>query len=632
MKKIFKNSFMALAVLALGFSACTEEVEYTPVDAPANDQVYFSNTNSAKVELLKEATSLEITLQRQTAGGELEVPIIFDGDSLAKALCIAPDFVKFDSAATQASYVIELNGLSAFVDGADGSGSGYDKFFNVSLAIDDTLDLYTTPYGDSAFAFEAGVPAPWSEWEEMSGTYNFALYVSGAYPIPVYYREHMLDDTRAQFLLGTTAIGVLSDITIEYNKATGMCQVPAGQAFLTNATYGPVFVADLVNYPLVMKDANGNPVEMTYEDYPCTYDAETGLFTLNLIYYVDASLGSAASGYFAYGVETIQLDGFTQYDYSLIMNYVGNYIDNAGTNNAVINVAKGADVSQYLMAVVSADEDANAAVQGMLKGTVPCDTLTESGYYAYPMTESGAYKALAITFDANGEPCEAHSTDFEFWLAGDSNPWESLGYAMYTEDCLTTFFNVANETYPVEVRQHKDYPGLFRVIHPYAAYGADTSKEYFIEIDATDPEAVIIPGVYGTGLDVGKGEVSLTSMAYYYMATQGATKEDVKDAGYTGVLAENVITFPVKGLLISMANYENGGFYSSNVNGMFKLDMSNMTAEYPEMPEDSEASEAPAARVSAERGVKNLEGGIKFGNRFKKIDNSFLTPTDAVIE
>ena len=81
-----------------------------------------------------------------------------------------------------------------------------------------------------------------------------------------------------------------------------------------------------------------------------------------------------------------------------------------------------------------------------------------------------------------------------------------------------------------------------------------------------------------------------------------------------------------------MADYQDGGFYPSNMNGMFKLDMSNMTAEYPEMPEDSEASEAPAARVSAERGVKNLEGGIKFGNRFKKIDNSFLTPTDAVIE
>ena len=66
-------------------------------------------------------------------------------------------------------------------------------------------------------------------------------------------------------------------------------------------------------------------------------------------------------------------------------------------------------------------------------------------------------------------------------------------------------------------------------------------------------------------------------MAYYYMATQGATKEDVKDAGYTGVLEENVITFPVNGLVISMADYQSGSFFASNKNGMFKLDMSNMT-------------------------------------------------------
>ena len=627
MKKIFKNSFMALAVLALGFSACTEEVEYTPVDAPANDQVYFSNTNSAKVELLKEATSLEITLQRQTAGGELEVPIIFDGDSLAKALCIAPDFVKFDSAATQASYVIELNGLSAFVDGKDGSGSGYDKFFNVSLAIDDTLGLYTTPYADATFAFEAGVPAPWSEWEELTGVYNFSLYVSGAYPIPVLYREHLLDNTRAQFLLGVSAIGANEDITIEYNKETNACQVGI-HYFLDNANYGPVFVSDFPHNPF---DLNGDGFRETYEDNPCTYDPETGLFTLNLVYFVYTGLGSSASGTFGTGKETIQLDGFTQYDYSFSMQFKGHYVDNNGTDNAVISVSKGVDVTKYLMTVISADEDANETINGMLAGTVACDTLTQSGYYAYPITASGNYVALAITYDANEEALEAHATEFEFWAVGEENPWESLGYAMYTEDCLTTFFNVENETYPVEVRQHKDYPGLFRVIHPYAAYGADTSKEYFIEIDATDPEAVIIPGVYGTGLDVGYGEVSLSSVAYYYMATEGATKEDVKDSGYTGVLAENVITFPVKGLMISMADYQDGGFYSSNINGMFKLDMSNMTAEYPEMPEDSEdseASEAPAARVSAERGVKNLEGGIKFGNRFKKIDNSFLTPTE----
>ena len=226
--------------------------------------------------------------------------------------------------------------------------------------------------------------------------------------------------------------------------------------------------------------------------------------------------------------------------------------------------------------------------------------------------------SLAITFDAEGNPLEAFAKDFEFYMAGQENPWVSLGMATYTEDCLTTFFKVANETYPVEVRQNKDNPGLYRIIHPYAAYGADTSKEYFIEIDATDPEGVYIPNVYGTGFDAGYGEISITSMAYYYMATEGASLEDVKDAGYCGVFADNVITFPAQVLMISMPGYKDGAWYKSNVNGAFKLDMSNMT------PVEAAAAKAPAMRNNVERELKNVEGGIKFGIRAKKIDSSCL--------
>ena len=193
--------------------------------------------------------------------------------------------------------------------------------------------------------------------------------------------------------------------------------------------------------------------------------------------------------------------------------------------------------------------------------------------------------------------------------------------ATYTEDCLTTFFNVPNETYPVEVRQNKDNPGLYRIIHPYAAYEAATDKEYYIEIDATDPEGVYIPGVYGTGFDAGYGEVSITSMVYYYMANQGKSLEELKDAGYCGVFADNVITFPANALLISMSAYQDGGWYMSNVNGAFKLDMSNMT------PVEEEAK-APAMRNYVERELKNVEGGIKFGIRAKKINKQIFSPAE----
>ncbi len=410
---------------------------------------------------------------------------------------------------------------------------------------------------------------PWSSWTFVNtASYTYSLYWNGTLGgVNVYRRQNLEDQTKMQYKL--TGMADNYDFVFDCNTETGECQIPVQQ--VTNSgNYGPVYVSDIPHYPL--------QPGLTYDKYPCTFNAETGLFSFNLIYFVSTDLGSGASGSFGNGVETLQLDGFYVPDYSFDISYQGAYIDDNGNEYAVIQAVKGVDISKYQITVATADSDLDAIVAGMKDGSVDCQTMTESAEIKFPIHQSDEYAILAVTYDENEQPVSEYSRPFEFWLGGD-NPWESLGYAVYTEDCLTTFFDVANETYAVEVRQHKDYPGLFRVIHPYAAYGADTSKEYFIEIDATDPEAVIIPGVYGTGLDVGYGEISITSMAYYYMETQGATKEDVKDSGYTGVLEENVITFPVDGLVISMADYQDGGFFASNKNGMFKLDMSNMTQD-----------------------------------------------------
>ena len=607
MKKIFKNSFMALAVLALGFSACTEE-DYTPAEVPSNDQVFFSNTVGKQIDLAMDAKSFDIVVNRTVTGKNALVPVTVTADSSAQAWFEFPEAVEFADTMKTAVYTVAVK---------EGVTFEYDKFAEVSITI---APEYATPYGDATYSFKVGVPAPWSEWEEMSGVYNFALYVSGAYPIPVYYREHLLDDTRAQFLLGVTEIGANEDITIEYNKNTGACQVGI-HYFLDNANYGPVFVSDFPHNPF---DLNKDGQRETYEDHPCTYDPETGLFTLELVYFVYTGLGSSASGTFGTGVETIQLDGFTQYDYSLTMNHIGNYVDNAGTNNAVINVAKGADVKKFLMTVVSADEDANAAVQGMLKGTLPCDTLTESGYYAYPIATSGNYMALAITFDAEDKPVEAHSTNFEFWVAGDSNPWESIGYAKYTDDLVLPLFGNPAMSYYVEVLENKEQPGMFRLVDLYGPehplYPYSTYEESYIEIDATDPDGVWFEGIQSTGMDVSNnGLMSLMSMGWYQVqTTEGATKEDAKAAGLLGIYANGVITFPANGVAVVLGNK----MYLGQVTTGFHLDMTNLLDEIP--AEEGGESSAPAARM--EKKVK--VGATGMVTRFKKVDNSYLVPTD----
>lgn len=601
---------------------------------------------------------------------------------------------------------------------------------------------------------------PWSNWQEAgTASYTYSIYWNGTLGgANVNYREYLLNNNEAQFQLSGMAGGY--DLTIEYDKETGNCRV-LEQQVADHSTYGPVFVSDLVHYP-------GQP-GLSYDDYPCTYNAETGTFTLNLVYFVDPNNGSNYTqiAMFGNGVETIQMDGFKQYDYGLSLTYEGQDTNENGEECAVINVTMGTDLTSCALAVVAADEDTDATVAGMLDGSIDCLTLTESTSVTIPLAKSGTYKAVAITYDDYDNMLDVHTMEFEFTISnGDDNwvslgmatytddlilplfgndpmsynvevlenrekpglfrivdpygpefplypyassyadgtyieidatdpdgvwiegwqstgldvqnnglmeitsmawyqamandmtkeevkeqglcgvftdgvitfpekclvigigsqayygnkngafrldmsnlerpaqteEWKSIGMATYTEDCVTTLFNVENVSYQVEVRENTNQPGLYRIINPYGAaypYNAegdyDTSKEYFIEIDATDPEGVYIPGIYGTGMNWGYGEFSITSMAYYYMASNGATFEEVKDAGYCGVLADGVITFPAQSLLISLSEYNGGNFYTSNNNGAFRLDMNDMT------PVGTAPAKAAAARISAKR-------------------------------
>ena len=77
------------------------------------------------------------------------------------------------------------------------------------------------------------------------------------------------------------------DFYFTWDKTTNQCQVAEQFTGYTHSSYGDVYVSDLPHYT----------DQVSYNDYPCYYDPETGTFTFNLIYYVSA-------GYFGMGAET----------------------------------------------------------------------------------------------------------------------------------------------------------------------------------------------------------------------------------------------------------------------------------------------------------------------------------------
>ena len=161
--------------------------------------------------------------------------------------------------------------------------------------------------------------------------------------------------------------------------------------------------------------------------------------------------------------------------------------------------------------------------------------------------------------------------------------WKSIGKALYTDDVVSGFFGLPNlVTYEVEAEQAVENAGVIRLknaygaIYPYNAPGDyDTKKDYYITLNCEDPEAVYIDGWCEMGMDWGYGMFSVTSYGWYMM-DGGYSFDVVKANGLFGTMDENlVITFPVKGLLVNMADYGTG---YANKSGAAKIDLSTTTA------------------------------------------------------
>ena len=154
--------------------------------------------------------------------------------------------------------------------------------------------------------------------------------------------------------------------------------------------------------------------------------------------------------------------------------------------------------------------------------------------------------------------------------------WNSLGKGKIRDDCFTTFYKTGNPEWEVEILENDLQKGFYRLVDPYGdnfTYSSkgtyDKSKTYYFEIHAEDPNGVYIPVQY-IGRDWGEGMMMIGSIAGLKIS-QGATLDSQKSAGNTGTLVDGIITFPKNTLAFGEANYNNGGLYAANKDGMFRI-------------------------------------------------------------
>jgi len=157
--------------------------------------------------------------------------------------------------------------------------------------------------------------------------------------------------------------------------------------------------------------------------------------------------------------------------------------------------------------------------------------------------------------------------------------WKAMeGKGYYREDFLSTFWGVDNIVVEAEFEENFVVPGMYRLKNVYGAdypYNDpgdwDDTKDYYITINATDPNAVYIEKGE-VGINWSYGMISMWSMAGY-MINKGSKVEDLKVSNpeYFGTLKDGLVIMPASSLLISMTDYKDGAWYPSNEGGKFAI-------------------------------------------------------------
>ena len=156
----------------------------------------------------------------------------------------------------------------------------------------------------------------------------------------------------------------------------------------------------------------------------------------------------------------------------------------------------------------------------------------------------------------------------------DDDSWADLGLAKFTDPFIYPAFGVSQAiTYDVPIQQSTEDPNFYRLVNAYKAGVMPDGDSYdgnkYIVFDVTDPDCVMIPDLYATGFqDQNDGEAYVINYAGALYNIQGATPDQIKQAGYNDTFKDGVITIGAGHGMINFPNSSNaetaGSLYVTN--------------------------------------------------------------------
>lgn len=546
MKILSRILSIALLLPALSvFVSCSEEQDgYVPAPLEKGGQVYFNSDNTSSFTVTDVQNTFELSLGRvdtaETASYDLKVV----ADEATLPLFNIPAAVAFEKGEAFAKVACTANTTEM----------EYDKTYTVKVCVANAQDA--TLYGQDTLTISVTCPAPWKSLGMAKFAENF-LDGSGTY-YDVEIQQNELAPNN--FRLVEPYAEILGDIAVD--KYLEFFILPAGSEFADFTTDAEYVIFNDYN----MGQWNSNYAEDIFALHPYRFGRTPDKWNYNVVleYQENGLPGevSLAPLYYLFNegggwdkttANTISIlfPGYVKADYSASVEFAGIFTAKDGKIYATGDLTLGADASDVKAIVMPADVDAAAVADAIAAGELEAVDV-KAGRIEVPFNAEelgGNNFQIIVVVLAEGAVKSVATNSFEYYGAGNSNPWQSLGTGFYTDDVLVPLFYEGGTpvTYEVEILEHTENPGLYRIMDPYAKSvhplgDADYAPEgLYIEVNATDAEGVYIQQ-QSLGMDWGYGEMQLVTNGARYLASNPF--EVVKGAGYLGKVAEGVIVFP----------------------------------------------------------------------------------------
>lgn len=237
-----------------------------------------------------------------------------------------------------------------------------------------------------------------------------------------------------------------------------------------------------------------------------------------------------------------------------------NFTIDAETGVQTINIYRQKTDGELSVAIQTSGDADKVSVPSTVTFPAGAESATVAITPLVATMEDFTTYALAITVDdAFATPYLPNTWEGTFTYA-NGEEWITIGECEFTDDAIGPLYGLPVLSWPVEIQEHYETPGLYRLVNPYGCEAAPlheycTLSENYVIVNATNPAKVFFGdnanAGFDTGLNVGDGLLRIGLQAY-------------------GSLNDGKIMWPVKGLAVFIGQ---DGYYANN-SGQFCIDLS----------------------------------------------------------